>query len=579
VALAPLAKTRSCNRAALAAAVLLAALLVSSASAGPFIYVANAGDDTVSKIDVGTNVEVARYATWFTPSSPNHFSHSGTTIYPPYATTWTSFLDKAHQGPAPSRIAQDSAGNVYVLNRFFSSHLPVLLKIAPSGGIPGTSTSSGAGPTAVLPMLDNNPTNNDIDIPNEAADVRIQWAKPIGASTDAGKLGRSLGIDKSGFLWVGLFATLGYYKVNPANGITVPPTPTLIPTAGHSPYGCAVDVNGKLWSVDEQHTLAEINTLTDTPVTVLDHSNYKGTNYGLNYSLALFNDCSSTPAKVKVYLSERSLNKTYIVWDPQTSVFQNSPASIPQFNSVAVAVDSKGNIISGEWVGTGRIIKTTPAGLVLWDTGSAAVPAEDLHGIIIDGNDDVWAVHYHEDRVVKYSGASGTYVATVKVGSQPYTYGNPPPPTCGGGSPTPTPTPTPTATPTPTPGCASITDKEMRCLPDGSYSYTFNVTNNSGAAMSQVLLTPVSDGAFTLAPQLSNLGSPLASGQSTTITTNIGHVKPGEKVCFFLSLLSDNAPCCIVRVCPALPQCGEVPSPNSSPAPRNPSPPPPNKRP
>src|SRR4051812_47212715 len=95
----------------LTAAVLLLALVIPRASAQPYIYVANAGEDTVSKIDVTTNQEVARYATWFT-SGVNHISHLGN----PWA------------GAAPSRIARDAAGNVYVLDRFFSTpnppHLP-----------------------------------------------------------------------------------------------------------------------------------------------------------------------------------------------------------------------------------------------------------------------------------------------------------------------------------------------------------------------------------------------------------------------------------------------------------------------
>ncbi|HEV7377906.1 MAG TPA: hypothetical protein VGN95_24710 [Pyrinomonadaceae bacterium] len=72
-----------------------------------------------------------------------------------------------------------------MLNRFFLSHLPVLLKIAPTGGTPGTTTSNGM----VLPMLDNN-ANNHID-PGEATDVRIKWASEIGiVGTDEGALGR-----------------------------------------------------------------------------------------------------------------------------------------------------------------------------------------------------------------------------------------------------------------------------------------------------------------------------------------------------------------------------------------------------
>src|SRR5882762_2699454 len=77
----------------LAAAFLLAALLAPSAFAqSQYIYVANTAENTVSKIDINSNTEVARYATWF-------------------STAW---------GPAPSRIVKDAAKNVFVLNRFLT---------------------------------------------------------------------------------------------------------------------------------------------------------------------------------------------------------------------------------------------------------------------------------------------------------------------------------------------------------------------------------------------------------------------------------------------------------------------------
>ncbi|MGH7983615.1 MAG: DUF11 domain-containing protein [Candidatus Udaeobacter sp.] len=127
-----------------------------------------------------------------------------------------------------------------------------------------------------------------------------------------------------------------------------------------------------------------------------------------------------------------------------------------------------------------------------------------------------------------------------------------------------TPSPTPTASPvesvSPTPtltpsGCSEVSG-EAHCLPNGGYSYTFNVKNNSGSSASQILLTPAQGSSFTLSPQLTNLSSPLKNGQSTTVTTTIGNIKPGDKPCFFVSLMSDQAPCCIVQVCPTLPPCG-----------------------
>jgi hypothetical protein len=134
-------------------------------------------------------------------------------------------------------------------------------------------------------------------------------------------------------------------------------------------------------------------------------------------------------------------------------------------------------------------------------------------------------------------------------------------------SPTPTPTATPGASPTATPNggglpCADISTKDFHCQPDGSYSYTATVANNYGSgAVTQILLTPVGGGAFTVSPQLFNLASPLQTAQSTTITTTIRNAKPGDKVCFLVSLMADNAPCCTLQVCPALPPCGNNVSP------------------
>ena len=82
--------------------------------------------------------------------------------------------------------------------------------------------------------------------------------------------------------------------------------------------------------------------------------------------------------------------------------------------------------------------------------------------------------------------------------------------------------------------------------------------------MSQILLTPIPGSTFMLSSQLSNLNPPLANGQSTTVTTNIGNAEPGDKSCFFVSLMSDGAPCCITQICATMPQCGTSPTPTAT---------------
>jgi uncharacterized repeat protein (TIGR01451 family) len=134
-------------------------------------------------------------------------------------------------------------------------------------------------------------------------------------------------------------------------------------------------------------------------------------------------------------------------------------------------------------------------------------------------------------------------------------------------TPTPSPTASPSAsprvsaTPSPSPSpistaCAQVVAKEVRCEANGSYSYAFTTTNSTGSAMSQILVSPVAGSKFSFSPQLFNLSAPLLAGQSTTQSATIGAVKAGDKACFFVTLMSDEAPCCIVQVCPELPSCG-----------------------
>lgn len=105
--------------------------------------------------------------------------------------------------------------------------------------------------------------------------------------------------------------------------------------------------------------------------------------------------------------------------------------------------------------------------------------------------------------------------------------------------------------------CAQVNTVEITCGRGtaGSYTFAFSVTNNSGKDVHQILLTPPVGSTFTLSQQVFNLSTPLQNGQSTTLTVNIGNVKPGERVCFLATLMSRDGPCCTVEVCPVLPVC------------------------
>lgn len=102
--------------------------------------------------------------------------------------------------------------------------------------------------------------------------------------------------------------------------------------------------------------------------------------------------------------------------------------------------------------------------------------------------------------------------------------------------------------------CAVVVAGEATCKTDGSggYTYTFTVTNTSGKDVHQILLTPAG-GNLSLSKQTFDIA--LHQGESTTITVDIGNVKPEGKHCFYVTLMTKDGPCCTVEVCPTLPDC------------------------
>ncbi len=253
----------------------------------PILWIANAGEDTLSKIDTtqqgaSPGREIARYHTWFN-TGPNATGTHG-----------------AWSGPAPSRTAVDIEGNAYVLNRHFDGRSAVLFKILANGfidrngnGVIDTSEDANNDgiiqATEMIDLIDLN--SNAIIDPDEIKDERVAWAKRVpdgvAAPLRTGALGRSLCIGTDGNLWVGLYSDRAYYKVDATNGSTIIGPVSTAPTAGNpsvgswTPYGCLVDKNDVLWSASLGSTLGKIeNTSSDTgPYPV---SSFRGpSNYGI----------------------------------------------------------------------------------------------------------------------------------------------------------------------------------------------------------------------------------------------------------------------------------------------------------
>lgn len=379
----------------------------------PVLWIANAGEHTLSKIDTtqiggSPGREVARYYTWFSNQAASNY---------------------AWGGPAPSRTAVDIEGNAYVLNRHFDGRSAVLFKILANGfvdrngnGLVDTSadtSNDGIIQAAEMkPLLDSN--GNGIIDPGEIQDERVAWAvrvpDGVGAPLQSGHLGRSLCLGTDGNLWVGLFNTQTYYKVSAADGHTIIGPVSTAPTAGKpnvgswSPYGCLVDKDGVLWSASLGSILGKIeNTASNTgPYPV---SSFSGPS---NYGIAL----GQAPGDGHTLVYLGGSGNSYTRFDAATNVF-SSPATI-SYSSLGVNTDGSGNILVSK--SNGGVVKFAPNGTVLWDRPAQASTGGDSRGIMPDANSDIWQVHLATSKTSKFLGTDGTAMGVVPTGLYPYTY-------------------------------------------------------------------------------------------------------------------------------------------------------------
>lgn len=368
----------------------------------PVMYIANAGEDTVSKIDTSTNREVARYRTWFGPSGQ---------------TGWAGTHD-AWSGPAPSRSAVDNDGNAYVGNREFRGKRGTLVKILNTGfkdrnnnGVMDTSTDANNNgvidPGEIKAWGDAN--NNGLIEDSEIGDERIAWIVEVGP---AGGIARSVSIAPNGNIWVGYYNAQSYTEHSPVDGSQVSPAPgTTWATPGHRPYGALVDANGILWGSGwDSQRLLRFNTATKTHTLP---GNYQV------YGIAIGTD-PANPLLSRVFMAYAA--NPYLQYTDGGSFVDPSGAN---FSCYGISVDGSGNILtSGSVYGsTYGCSKFSPAGATLWTSpAQAGATGSDQRGAIVDSNGDVWTVNRPNNNVSKFRGSDGAALGVVPVGLYPYTY-------------------------------------------------------------------------------------------------------------------------------------------------------------
>lgn len=103
----------------------------------------------------------------------------------------------------------------------------------------------------------------------------------------------------------------------------------------------------------------------------------------------------------------------------------------------------------------------------------------------------------------------------------------------------------------------------ITCNPNGSYTYTFQITNQSAFAATEAKFSLINPASAVITPNPYPLSPALPPGQSRQITVTISGVGPGTNLCFALSVHDEqNLNCCSeVNKCIKLPSCGNTPEP------------------
>jgi uncharacterized repeat protein (TIGR01451 family) len=101
--------------------------------------------------------------------------------------------------------------------------------------------------------------------------------------------------------------------------------------------------------------------------------------------------------------------------------------------------------------------------------------------------------------------------------------------------------------------CATVSNGQIACNPNGTFSYTATLTNVTNAVVTGINLVPPAG--VTITP--SSITTSLSPGQSVTGTVTIGgpNAQPGSTVCVDIVLTTQGVVTCQTKHCVTLPTC------------------------
>ncbi|GAB4199465.1 MAG: hypothetical protein OHK0013_09610 [Sandaracinaceae bacterium] len=378
------------------------------------VWVANADEATVSKLDSRTNRELARYPT------VGAMAPAGTR-------PWNEACNWSNQGNCPSRTAVDQNFDAYVANRAFGSQ-GSLTKYANQEIDCVDRNMNGVIDTS-------RDLNGDGTIDLRSAefvgpeDECILWTVPVSnpdGSASPNEVPRALAIGIAppdayvGNPWVGHFNTQEACELDAADGHTI----RCISIAPIASYGGVADAAGRIWFVDrgrgQPDTLGYVDTGTGVFRMASNAPTVGSCTAGSMYPYGVTVDGDG-----HVYVAMSSCERIYRytiatdTWDTYPMPGGGTPRGVAaDETSLWVGVSHNGPNFSGGL--SSRVLQYNLADMAFvrqWDMPTGRGPVGV--GVSFDGS--VWAIAQGTSSAARLDPMTGAWVEH-GVGLTPYTY-------------------------------------------------------------------------------------------------------------------------------------------------------------
>jgi len=330
-----------------------------------FLWVANSGENTVSKIDTQTGKESARYRVCTNPSR---------TAVDLYGDVWAG----CRSDGGVTKIA------VYEKNCIDKNKNGII------------ETSKDTNKNGIIDAA---------ELLNKGQDECVLMITYPG-----GPVQRAVGVDKDNYAWVGEWNGMILRRLDPQNGAVV----DSISISPSRPYGLVIDKTGIIWvSGREPGNLVKINPVTKQ---VKQFPFSAGATYGI-----------AVDVNGKVWIANSHQNGRVYKFDPTKEQFTYVDTNWNYGYTRGLAASSDGYLYVGHHTWTcanGRWITKIDVNLdqvvSVFATQGSGITGPT--GVALDYDGFVWAINQCTNSVTKINAKTGDVIGSYPVGSAPYTY-------------------------------------------------------------------------------------------------------------------------------------------------------------